>query len=441
MNILIVGGGGREHAITTAVAKSDVDIFCAMSNRNPGIAKLCKDFILVKETEIQKILAYAKDKKIDVAVIGPEAPLEHGIVDEFQKIGISAVGPCKDAAIIETSKEFTRNLMEGYKIPGRVKYGVFDNIHSIKDFVRSLDNTVVVKPIGLTGGKGVKVFGDQLKNEEEIINYAKEVLENRIGGSSSVIIEEKLEGEEFTLQTFCDGSHIIPMPLVQDHKRAWDGDLGPNTGGMGSYSQEDGLLPFLSKKEYKNGVAIVKKIIDAMKKDGREYQGILYGQFMLTKDGPKIIECNARFGDPEAMNVLSLLESDFMDICDGIVNKRLHKTKVKFAKKATVCKYVVPKGYGVKSVIDSEIALNEKKIFETGARLYYAAVNEREGKIYTTTSRSLGIVGVADNIEAAEKMAEDALKFVSGEIYVRHDIGKKEYLEKKLQHMNEVKQL
>jgi phosphoribosylamine--glycine ligase len=439
MNVLIVGGGGREHAITTVVAKSDVNIYGAMGNRNPGTAKLCKDFILVKETEIPKIVEFAKNKKIDVAIIGPEAPLEHGIVDEFQKIGISAIGPTKNAAVVEISKEFTRDIMEKHKIPGRVKYDVFENINAVTDFVRSLDNKVVVKPIGLTGGKGVKVFGDQLKNEGEVINYVKEVIENKIGGSSRVIVEEKLEGEEFTLQTFCDGTHIIPMPLVQDHKRAWEGDLGPNTGGMGSYSQENGLLPFLSKKEYESGVTIVKKIIDAMKKDGREYHGILYGQFMLTKDGPKVIECNARFGDPEAMNVLSLLESDFMDVCDGIINKTLHKTKIKFAKKATVCKYVVPKGYGVKSIVDAEIAINEKKILETGAKLYYAAVNERDGKIYTTTSRSLGIVGIADNIEDAEKMAEDALKFVSGEIYLRHDIGKKEYIERKVRNMDGIR--
>ncbi|MFA5772570.1 MAG: phosphoribosylamine--glycine ligase [Thermoplasmata archaeon] len=439
MNILIVGGGGREHAITAVVAKSGVSIYGVMGNRNTGIIKLCKDFIQIKETEISKIVDYAKDKKIDIAIIGPESPLEHGIVDELQKAGISAVGPCKDAAIIETSKEFTRNLMEKHKIPGGAKYGVFDNINTIRDFVRNLNNNVVVKPIGLTGGKGVKVFGDQLKNEEEVIDYAKEVLENKIGGAPRVIVEEKLEGEEFTLQTFCDGSYVAPMPLVQDHKRAWEGDIGPNTGGMGSYTQENGLLPFLSKNDYDAGVTIVKKIVEAMKKDGREYRGILYGQFMLTKDGPKVIECNARFGDPEAMNVLSLLESDFMDACDGIINGTLHKKRVKFAKKATVCKYVVPKGYGVKSAADAEIAIDEKKIFETGAKLYYAAVNERAGRIYTTTSRSLGVVGVADNIEAAEMMAEDALKFVSGEIYVRHDIGKREYIGRKIRHMDEIR--
>jgi len=310
--------------------------------------------------------------------------------------------------------------MKKYDIPGYVRYTVFENVNDAKDFVESMGE-VVVKPVGLTGGKGVKIVGEQLKDTNDALNYVKEIIENKIGGVPKVVIEEKIVGEEFTLQGFCDGKKIVPMPAVQDNKRAFEDDKGPNTGGMGSYSQENGLLPFLNKNEYENAVNIMQKIVEAMKNEGREYKGILYGQFMLSKDGPKVIECNARFGDPEAMNVLPLLESDFAEICNRIADGELKNAS--FMKKATVCKYVVPKGYGIKPIVDRELTVDEKNVEKEGAELFYASVNEKDGKIYTTSSRALGIVGIAHSIEEAEIIAEKGLRHVSGEIYVRHDIS------------------
>lgn len=436
MKILLVGGGAREHSIAKALKKGDVKLFACMHNKNPGIAKLCEDFYLVKETDIVKVVDYARRKNIELCVVGPETPLEKGIVNELEKNNIKVVAPTKNAAEIETSKSFMRNLMKKYDIPGYVKYNVFEDVNDAKDFVESMGE-VVVKPVGLTGGKGVKIVGEQLKDTNDALDYVKEIIKNKIGGVPKVVIEEKIVGEEFTLQGFCDGKKIVPMPAVQDNKRAFENDEGPNTGGMGSYSQEDGLLPFLRKTEYDAAVGIMQKIIDAMKNEDREYKGILYGQFMLSKNGPKVIECNARFGDPEAMNVLPLLESDFVEICNRIVDGGLKNAS--FMKKATVCKYVVPKGYGIKPMADRELTVDEKRIEKEGAELFYASVNERDGKIYTTTSRALGVVGIAHNIEEAEVIAEKGLKHISGEIYVRHDIGKKDYIEKKVKRMEELR--
>jgi phosphoribosylamine--glycine ligase len=227
------------------------------------------------------------------------------------------------------------------------------------------------------------------------------------------------------------------MPLVQDHKRAFEGDEGPNTGGMGSYSDADHLLPFVQRDEYGKAVDIVKKMIAAMREEGCPYKGVLYSQFMLTRNGPKVIEYNARFGDPEAMNVLTILSSDFPDICQGIAGGHLNKVKVQFQNKATVCKYVVPQGYGTGSRAGLPIEVDEMAIEREGARLYYAMVDEVDGRILTTSSRAVGVVGVDDTLQTAEEACERALRFVKGEaIYVRHDIGKKEIVQCRKDHMD-----
>jgi len=299
---------------------------------------------------------------------------------------------------------------------------------------------VAIKPIGLTGGKGVRVSGDHFHGIKEAVAYAEEVISKKIGGVAKVLIEEKAVGEEFTLQAFSDGYSIMPLPAVQDHKRLLPDDKGPNTGGMGSYSCSNGLLPFLSKSEYEEGTAILQKIIEAMDKEGCRYIGPIYGQFMLTADGPKIIEINARFGDPEAMNVLLLLETDFIDICYAMIDGNLSNKKIRLKKKSTVCKYVVPEGYGVKSMVGEKIFVNEKMIKKTGAKLFYASVDKKDKYVLTTSSRSLAVVGIADALSDAEKICEKALKYVkSDHIFIRHDIGTKELLDKRVNHMRELR--
>ncbi len=434
MKVLVIGGGAREHAIARALKKNpEVELYSAMSNRNPGIIRLSAEFYQVKETEVEKIRDYATSRRIELAVVGPEAPLGEGVANALEEEGVPVVGPKKELARIETSKEFCRNLMAKYNIPGNLTFACFDDYEEACKYVDSYEGELAVKPVGLTGGKGVKVQGEHLKDKEEVKAYIKEVMEKNIGGGK-VVLEERALGEEFTVQAFVDGKKIVPMPAVQDHKRAYEGDKGHNTGGMGSYSLEDGLLPFLTQEDYDHAVEIIEKTVDALQKEtGESYKGILYGQFMKGRE-IKLIEFNCRFGDPEAMNVLTLLESDFLDICQRIAEGRLKDAK--FSRLASVCKYVVPKGYGVSPAEPAEIKIDEPAIEREGAILYYAAVNEENGKIYTTTSRSVAVVGVAESLEEAERIAEAGISHIKGEhIYHRRDIGTKELIERKLKNM------
>ena len=438
MKVLAVGGGGREHAAVEALHRSGAEIIAVMKNANPGIIARASKYKLMDEKDVENVVAFAKECGVELAFIGPEAPLEVGLSDALQAAGIKCASPTKDAARIETSKSFMRGLVNKYDIAGNLGYAAFDNAKDCEEYLKTLDHEIVVKPVGLTGGKGVKVQGEHLLSFEDTMDYVNEIFSNNIGGAG-VIIEEKAVGEEFTQMVFCDGKKVVPMPLVQDHKRAYEGDVGPNTGGMGSYSDSTHLLPFINQEERQAAIDIIQSVIDAMAKEGCPYHGVLYGQFMLTVNGPKIIEFNARFGDPEAMNVLSILETGFQDVCLMMADGNL-PDKIDFAKKATVCKYVVPKGYGVKPEVGKEISFDVEGIKNAGAVVYYANIDEKDGKLVTMSSRSAGIVGMADTIEEAEQNCEKALEFVKSDwIFVRHDIGKKELVQKRVDHMNQLR--
>jgi len=360
MKILVVGTGAREHAICqAAIQDEETELYSIMSNQNPGIARI-SEFKIASENDIPTVTKFALDNNVDMAIIGPEAPLEKGIVNSLVEAGVDCVGPTMEAAKIETDKAFMRDLFEDYKIGGSLVYKVFDDFQEVGDFIDDFGQDVVVKPIGLTGGKGVKIVGEQLKDNEEAKSYAKEVIDTRMGGYAGVVIEERAVGEEYTVQAFVDGTNITPMPVVQDHPYAFEGDLGPITGGMGSYSDTDGLLPFLDEKYRDESVKIMENTVKAINNEVGPYKGFLYGQFMLTKDGPKLIEYNARFGDPEAMNVLPLLQTNFVDICNGIVDGNLRGAE--FDSHATVCKYIVPQGYPGKTVPNQIIKVDEKKL-------------------------------------------------------------------------------
>jgi phosphoribosylamine---glycine ligase len=439
MRVLTVGGGGREHAIVRALHDGGAEIYAAMKNRNPGIARLAEEFRLINETDVEKVTDFAVQCGSEMAFIGPEAPLAEGLVDALETKGIGCVGPTRDAARIETSKRFMRDLMRDHQIPGNLEYQTFDSFSDAKEFIQSYPGELAVKPVGLTGGKGVKIQGEHLVTKEEVIAYVREIFDKSIGGSG-VVLEERAKGEEFTLQAFCDGKTMVAMPVVQDHKRAYEGDQGPNTGGMGSYSMEDHTLPFMTESEYEQAMYIMGRTIAAMAREGCPYVGILYGQFMLTRSGPRIIEFNARFGDPEAMNVLPILNSNFLEICEHIVDGTLSSSETSFDHKATVCKYVVPEGYGVKSKAGLPIEVDENAIEKEGAWLYYAAVNEENGRILTTSSRSLAVVGVEDTIEQAETICERGLSHISGEaIAIRHDIGRSELVQRRIEHMRSIR--
>ncbi|MDO9035210.1 MAG: phosphoribosylamine--glycine ligase [Methanoregula sp.] len=428
MKILVVGGGGREHAIAAALARNrKAALYCVMAKKNPGIAKLAENLLLCRETDVARIVAFAQENCVEYAFIGPESPLQAGIVDALESVNIPCAGPSRAAALIETDKGFCRGLMEEHRIDGCPKYRLCQNSAEAIAFINDHDGDLVIKPIGLTGGKGVKIMGEQV-DRAGAIAYASEI-------KGSIILEERLIGEEFTLQAFVDGTHLIPMPLVQDHKRAFDGDTGPNTGGMGSYTMPDHMLPFVTKAECTRAFGIMQATVDALAKTGHPYKGILYGQFMNTKKGIKVIEFNARFGDPEAMNVLSLLTSDLSEIMVRITSGTLSSAQVTFEKKATVCKYLVPEGYPDAPHAGDPVHVGEMN----GAITYYANVEERDGSLVTLTSRTLAFVGIGDTLEAAERIAERAAASVKGLVRYRKDIGTAKLLSQRIAHMKELR--
>ena len=425
MKILVAGGGGREHAICLALTKNaNVELYSVMGKKNPGIAKIARETLIHAETDVPAVRAFAKEHNIQYAFIGPEAPLEAGLADALTKEGIGCVGPVKAAARIETDKGFCRELMNKHGIDGCPAYKLCKTPEEAAAFIRQYPGDLAVKPTGLTGGKGVKVMGEQV-DREGAVEYAM-TLKDQV-----IILEERLLGEEFTLMAFTDGKTLVPMPLVQDHKRAFEGDVGPNTGGMGSYSLEDHTFPFVTETDYARALSIMQATVNALAKEGSPYKGILYGQFMNTKTGPKVIEFNARFGDPEAMNVLTILNSDLFTIAEHIISGTLSAEDVSFEKKATVCKYLVPTGYPDKPHAGDVITPGPAE----NTILYYANVELENGVLKTLTSRTMAYVGVGAGLAEAEKYAEAACRNVTGNVRYRSDIGTETLFAKRIAHM------
>lgn len=433
MKVLLVSNGAREHAIAEALKKSPKceELICFASAVNPGIRDLSSIYHVGDMKDMKAIQEFANEHKPDFAVIGPENPLADGIVDILALIGVPCASPTKAMAQIESSKSFTRDLLKKYDIPGNPKFKVFTSADGMMEFASQLGE-IVVKADGLKGGKGVHVMGDHFETVEEGILIAKDYAEK----DGSVMIEEKFVGQEFSLMSFVDGKNVIDMPVIQDHKRAYVGDTGPNTGGMGTYSYPENL-PFITQKDIEDAHNINVEVAKAAKEElGEPFKGILYGGFIAVKNGVRLIEYNTRFGDPEAMNAIPLLESDFVDICLGIIHGNLDEVDIKFSKKATVCKYVVPEGYPTNPKKDDEIKFSE---LPDGVKVYYAAVDERDEKLVMTGSRALAFVGIADEIEEAEKIAQQAVESVEGPVFFREDIGTKELIDKRVEMMKELR--
>lgn len=434
IKILLIGNGAREHAIAETLKKNKkAKIYSYLKSKNPGIVSLSEHFELGNYNDLEKIRSFAKNIAPDFAFIGPEEPLNNGVVDLLREMNIDSIGPCKNLARLETSKAFTRNLLKKYRIEGNPKFEAFDksNIKNAKKFIDKIGECVV-KPDGLTGGKGVKIQGEHFETNSEALDYCNEILQTH----KAVVVEEKLEGEEFSLQCLTDGKTVIAMPPVQDHKRAFADDKGPNTGGMGSYSCENHLLPFLTKKEIEEGLKMTQEVAKAIYKETDEfYKGVMYAGLIATKKGVKLLEYNARFGDPEAMNVLPLMETDFVEICNAIINQQLHKIKIKFQNKASVCKYAVPEGYPNAPVKNTRIEIG--KIPRSG-KIYYAGVEQKKDGMYATSSRAIACLGIADSLEKAEKIAEETAKSIKGKVFHREDIGTKRAIEKRIRHMKKI---
>lgn len=432
--VLLVGSGAREHAIARALKRSshNVAIICLASHLNPGIAALSTQMRVVSLTNVQAILEEIKDHTIHFAIIGPEAPLEVGLADALIEKGIPCVGPKKVLAQIETSKSFCRELMSKYEPSALPHFKTFSSMEGVSSYTDSLNQQYVIKASGLMGGKGVYVSDEHFHTKEE----AADICEMLLSKKQSFLIEEKLVGEEFSLLSFCDGETLVHMPLVQDNKRAYFDDKGPNTGGMGSVSYATHSLPFLTEDELEQARTINQRAIEGLQEEcGASYQGILYGGYMLTRHGVKLIEFNARFGDPECINLLGILETDFVDICQAMVETTLDKLDVHFAPYASVCKYVVPHGYPQMPVKNENIQFNVDD--ET---IYSGHVAREDDRLLMLGSRTAAVLGVDEVLERAESKAEEAARTIKGNVFYRNDIGKESLLSKRIERMRAIRE-
>ncbi|MFC1747815.1 phosphoribosylamine--glycine ligase [Pseudomonadota bacterium] len=425
--VLLIGNGAREHAVGEALKKGGAKIYTYGKAKNPGLLEISEDYNIGSLSDFKELNEYARSVAPDFAFIGPDDPIGDGAADSLLDVEIQSVAPLKTVARLESSKSFTRDLVKKYGIPGNPDFEVFYEEEGMREFLDKLGDNYVVKADGLMGGKGVKVGGEHLKSREEAMDFAKKCLNE----AERVVIEEKLIGPEFSLMCFCDGENIAAMPAVQDHKRAYDGDKGPNTGGMGSYSDANHSLPFLQQSDIDEAIKITELTAKALYQEtGCSFKGIMYGGFMVTASGVKLIEYNARFGDPEAMNVLPILNTNFVHVCEAIINDDLPSLKLDFAPKATVCKYVVPNGYPDNP---EKGALIEIEGVPDEVKMYYASVDLTDEGLKLSGSRAIGFVGIGDTIAEAEKLAASACSSVKGPVFFRTDIGTQALIDKRIE--------
>jgi fusion protein PurCD len=501
IKILVAGSGARENAIVKALYRSihKPQIYCFGSTLNPDIINISAGYNTGKLTDHEAVLKFALDNDVHLALVCSDDPLAAGITDTLLANGILCSSPTKAQAQLEWSKTFTRDLLAKYKIEGSPKYKAFDknNFNEVQDFIASLNSQFVIKADGLCGGKGVKVQGDHFETIEEGLEFCQEIID----GDGTFLIEEKLVGQEFSFFTLSDGEHLANMdPIIQDHKRAYEGDRGPNTGGMGTYSDANFLLPFLNEDDKKKASEITRQVAAALKQelnvnkpplskgvkveDFGGFVGIFYGGFMKTRNDVKLIEYNARFGDPEAMNLLALLETDFVEINYAMATGTLNQIDIKYKNLATVCKYVVPLGYPENPVKGEKIDISE--LHGDWDDVYFGSVdiesekikvksekqiiNNKEktevgnsplegwqakpdgvdrsdainnGKINSNHlilkgSRAIAVCCTGQTISQAEEKVEKIIERITGPLFHRPDIGRAEYIQTKVDMMNEV---
>lgn len=418
MNILIVGGGGREHAIAEAVRKSPRadKIYCAPGNAGMGEIAECVD---IKVMEFDRLVKFAKKHDIDMAIVGPDDPLVGGLVDSFEEAGIRAFGPEKKAAILEGSKAFSKELMKKYGIP-TAEYRVFTDAAKALSYLDKAKLPIVLKADGLALGKGVLICNTL----DEARNGVKEIMLDKKFGSAGnkMVIEEFMTGREVSVLTFCDGKTVKIMSSAQDHKRAGDNDTGLNTGGMGTFSPS----PFYTKKinDYCKK-HIFQPTVDAMKAEGRDFKGVIFFGLMLTEDGPKVLEFNARFGDPEAQVVLPRMKNDILDVMEACIDGTLGKIKLEFEDNAAVCVVLASEGYPVKYTKGHVIKGLEKFADKEGYYCFHAGTKKTTKGIVTNGGRVLGITAKGGDLHKARSNAYEAVTWVDFDNkYFRRDIGK-----------------
>lgn len=418
MKVLIVGGGGREHAIAYCVAKSSKveKMYCAPGNA--GIAELA-ECVPIGAMEFDKLVTFAKEKEIDLAIVGMDDPLVGGLIDEFEKAGIRAFGPRKNAAILEGSKAFSKDLMKKYDIP-TAAYENFDNADEALAYLETAKFPIVLKTDGLALGKGVLICNTL---EEAKAGVKEIMLDKKFGASgNTMVVEEFMTGREVSVLSFVDGKTIKTMTSAQDHKRAKDGDQGLNTGGMGTFSPS----PFYTKEvdEFCRKY-VYQKTVDAMAAEGREFKGIIFFGLMLTEDGPKVLEYNARFGDPEAQVVLPRMKNDIIDVVEACIDGTLDQIDLQFEDNAAVCVVLASDGYPVK--YDKGLPISGLEEFDRheGYYCFHAGTKFNGDQIVTNGGRVLGVTAKGKDLKEARANAYAATEWVKFDNkYMRHDIGK-----------------
>jgi phosphoribosylamine---glycine ligase len=440
-SILIVGKDARTHALAAACAVSPQEprLFGLSEMAIPGLASECVKLITTDSLNDTSVIGpVVEEAHPDLAIIGPEEPLAAGYADRLEAMGIPTFGPVQQLAAIESSKSWARQLLDSHGIPGNPEHRLFRSDVGLAAYLREL-GSFVIKPDGLTGGKGVRVHGDHFTTLDEGLDYARHLL----GADGYVQIEEKLVGEEFSLMTITDGRTHIHCPPVQDHKRAFEADKGLNTGGMGSYSCADHSLPFLDSSDLAEAQAINEQVITALEREtGQRYRGVLYGGFIVTRENVRLIEYNCRFGDPEAMNILPLLQADFVEIASKAAVGKLAEAACSFAARATVCKYVVPAAYPGPSPAGEPILVPQDLQDGRGSvRWYWAACRQEDSRTVMSGSRAGAAVGIGDTLDEAEQIAEEAVLRVGGNVRHRRDIGRRELISRRVEHMAELRGL
>ena len=465
VGVLVVVYGARETAIIDSLNRSahyKVRTYVADKQKNPFNMQKATEHVVIPDLDIDEICKFTKkhNDEIDFGIVGPEKPIIDGIRDLIEKeTRVPIICPTKEYAI-EKSKVAQRELFQKVAPETNPRFMVFypEKFHTeeavkreLFDWLDELDNQVAVKPDTPAAGKGVGVWGDHFATREELLEH---FLANFKQGA--VIVEEKVEGEESSFQAFCDGKHLVPLPETRDYKRAYDGDKGPNTGGMGSYKDVGDALPFMTGQNREAEVRIANKIFQEMKGLSARNDALLgvpfYLAFIHTKDGPKILENNSRPGDPEIINILPMLKDDFVDVCFGMINGNL--TKVELEKKASVVTYKVPPTYGdyigvfKDKVEQSEIAtpvdLNEAQKLtakhDDNIRVYPASMDLKDNQIFALRSRAVGVVGIGDDIQAAREISLEGINAIKGGcLWNRSDIASKEHINKSIQHMRRLR--
>ena len=413
MNVLVIGSGGREHAIVEAISRSPKAPKIYAAPGNAGIAQLAEG-VAIKDTEVDKLLEFAKANAIDLTVVGPEAALAAGVVDAFRAAGLKIFGPTKAAAEIEASKDFAKRLMVKYDVP-TAAYETFSDFDAALAYVKKGSLPTVLKYDGLAAGKGVVIATTM---EEAEATLRDMLLDTRFG-KGSVVIEEFLTGEEFSLMCFVAGNKICAMPVAQDHKRAYDNDEGPNTGGMGAYTE----LPFISEEDHAYAMEnIMQRVADAMVAEGTPFTGVLYGGLMKTPNGIKVIEFNARFGDPETEVVLPRLKSDAIDVFMAVASNE--QPAAEWSEGATLGIVLASKGYPgdyTKGHVIRGVERVESKVYHMGTAM-------KDGELVTNGGRVMFVVAEAPTLrEAQQKAMEDVERIECDNLFHRNDIGAKAF--------------